>query len=698
MVQRKVPNKLGIKPHHLKLDTQVVNLRPTSPQTNDKLKKIMKKSRPIKRSDESRSLPPFKKKKTHPVHNDEPRSTPNYMKSTSCFEARKEVSPKKLTPKGLKSPKTNGSRTLNLKMVRSLTKTPNFKPLRTSKKVVLCEDLDANRATCSSTLKDKKFPNLLELSPGGTELEGTSAMKVCPYTYCSLNGHRHAPLPPLKCFLSSKRRAMKTPKSFKLGCLSPHQLKPVVKKNNVTEAVIFGEEAAEAVDIIAASVIEEEKKDFFIEINGCRVLESSDIEWEEGYHSASSDDDDGKYFKLRESDGEVYEEQIGKTGDDNELQELYDEESVSSGAWSDEDADSESDGSYQRMKINHQNEDQECGKSDSFEVPSETTLADVNYNMDDEDKIKSITEGLNLPVGDHNIKYHVSYQQKETSQESNTVPEKSEDRDEKNHATIIYNIIQFNISVFVDGEKTTHSETEKGVNAHVPWTAVAEDKMETGEVSEEPEEQEMSNEEDEVNQIVMDEKLPFHDQDILSNDFVQDCNECEVCSQSKSMDVVTEIDEEPASRLDEQTHSTGEIASVTDIKTISFCKKNDSSEEHLNPSTTIRSTRGKKPEQEMGDSREFNPRGPNFLPEVPDPDAETVDLRHQDMDERKNAEEWMVDFALQQAVNTIAPVRKKKVASLVEAFEKVMPIPMYGNSSRHTSKAFTNARPMQACS
>ncbi|KAM3335822.1 hypothetical protein ACQJBY_030005 [Aegilops geniculata] len=35
--------------------------------------------------------------------------------------------------------------------------------------------------------------------------------------------------------------------------------------------------------------------------------------------------------------------------------------------------------------------------------------------------------------------------------------------------------------------------------------------------------------------------------------------------------------------------------------------------------------------------RAFNPRAPNFLPVVPDPDAEKVDLRHQMTDDRKNA-------------------------------------------------------------
>nr|GEW67493.1 ABC transporter G family member 35-like [Tanacetum cinerariifolium] len=77
------------------------------------------------------------------------------------------------------------------------------------------------------------------------------------------------------------------------------------------------------------------------------------------------------------------------------------------------------------------------------------------------------------------------------------------------------------------------------------------------------------------------------------------------------------------------------------------------------------------------DSNEFNKRGLNFLPEVPDPDAKIVNLKHQTMDERKNVEEWMVDFALQQAVTTLSPARKIRVSLLVETFEKVPPIPKF---------------------
>ncbi|KAF0926767.1 hypothetical protein E2562_027381 [Oryza meyeriana var. granulata] len=71
--------------------------------------------------------------------------------------------------------------------------------------------------------------------------------------------------------------------------------------------------------------------------------------------------------------------------------------------------------------------------------------------------------------------------------------------------------------------------------------------------------------------------------------------------------------------------------------------------------------------------RPFNLRAPNFLPAEPDPEAEKVDLRHQMVGDRKNAEEWMVDYALRRAVNKLARAQKRKVEMLVQAFETVLP-------------------------
>uniref|UniRef100_A0ACD5XBN9 Uncharacterized protein n=1 Tax=Avena sativa TaxID=4498 RepID=A0ACD5XBN9_AVESA len=99
--------------------------------------------------------------------------------------------------------------------------------------------------------------------------------------------------------------------------------------------------------------------------------------------------------------------------------------------------------------------------------------------------------------------------------------------------------------------------------------------------------------------------------------------------------------------------------------------------------------------------RAFNPRAPNFLPVEPDPDAEKVDLRHQETDDRKNAEEWMVDYALRRTVKKLARAQKRKVEMLVQAFETVLPsVPGEKNSVQQDDdkKSFGQTRTWQSCS
>lgn len=72
----------------------------------------------------------------------------------------------------------------------------------------------------------------------------------------------------------------------------------------------------------------------------------------------------------------------------------------------------------------------------------------------------------------------------------------------------------------------------------------------------------------------------------------------------------------------------------------------------------------------LQEADEFNPREAHLLPLEADPEAEKVRLRHQEVDARKNGEEWMVDYALREA---IGPTRQRKVASLVQAFERLLP-------------------------
>ncbi|XP_050911278.1 calmodulin binding protein PICBP isoform X2 [Lathyrus oleraceus] len=104
---------------------------------------------------------------------------------------------------------------------RVLTRRLSLKPMRISAKQNNCKSKNSSvdssllKATCSSIIKDSHFPDRIEHPQEGSGSQGVSAVRVCPYTYCSLHGHRHGDLPPLKRFVSMRRRQLKTQKSVK---------------------------------------------------------------------------------------------------------------------------------------------------------------------------------------------------------------------------------------------------------------------------------------------------------------------------------------------------------------------------------------------------------------------------------------------------------------------------------------------------
>ncbi|WOH04416.1 hypothetical protein DCAR_0623825 [Daucus carota subsp. sativus] len=315
MIQRKLADKLGIQADHVesKKGSSPSRKQDIKNEGAADLKKTMDKSGSVQHLDTEslRSSPTFHiPKPGKPTTSDHVRTraatprrqsmegSPNYMKSTSSFDARREcsqvssqtpqnimirksMSPMKSNESRLSSGSVNKTvgglaRTSGLKVARTLIKTPSFKPARISTKKyppsALCKDFDVRKPTCSTTLKDSKMPMYLELSAGATESEGTSAMKVCSYTYCSLNGHHHAPLPPLKSFLSTKRRMLKAQKAIKVGCLSPRRAKPLrerMVKIDAKQVILAEIPPAKAMDSDSRPItpcLHEKQTDFFVEI------------------------------------------------------------------------------------------------------------------------------------------------------------------------------------------------------------------------------------------------------------------------------------------------------------------------------------------------------------------------------------------------------------------------------------------------
>lgn len=137
-------------------------------------------------------------------------SSPHYLKATSSSKGKKTHSESSQT----KPSKTLSRTSSSLRNVRILIRKTSFKPKRSS--LAYSKDVSVDRATHSSTLKDTKFPDPVQLHSGGAEPEEVSAVKVCRYHHCSLHGHcheNHEPVPPLKQFVYKRRQSLKKQRS-----------------------------------------------------------------------------------------------------------------------------------------------------------------------------------------------------------------------------------------------------------------------------------------------------------------------------------------------------------------------------------------------------------------------------------------------------------------------------------------------------
>lgn len=672
MVQRKVLSKVGIQVEHVKSDKRLANMKLSSSSQHldgktkvSDMKKKMKKSKSIKLSDlealksspssvpSSTKAAPASPQKQHPLVRTTPDGSPNYMKPTSSSHAKKELFSVSLrkTQSGsdfnrkyssdskalCKKPTKALIRSTSLSLVRTLTKTTSFKACRTS-----CPR-KSTRATCSSTLKDSSFPSYLMLNPGGTELEGTSVMKVCSYTYCSLNGHHHhADLPPLKTFMSSRRRVLKR---VKLEALSPRsrRLKATTGETEKNDSDV----EQSAFDLKPS--YDETAMDFFIEI----------------YANEKKD---------AKSTGEV----VGKT---DFLEEVEDHEDIIKSTI-------ENDG----IEVGFMKEVEDLKKNEDVDADQQTSWSHEEMSMEDV----------------HNS----MYESESESEDMECDEEQCYGYDHENYA---------DSSVFTDEENDSKAESlsESSHDVSVTWlddilSSYYDDIILVDETLKEAKSEEIIYLEDQPHNdmpgfVLEDEIRSDETQEIgYSSDDIG-CDQSSLANEifdyltnaEENVDETTQENEDDNINKEEK-HEVQLFdvleGSITDIQDQgkgnkrASCIIDEDEDTRENRKGVIR--RKRCVEDDDDEMRNFNPREPNFLPLVPEKEKEKVDLRHQMMDERKNAEDWMVDCALRQVVNKLAPARKKKVALLVEAFETVIP---KCESHLRNKSGFSHGRHIQAC-
>ncbi|XP_010525351.1 PREDICTED: uncharacterized protein LOC104803167 [Tarenaya hassleriana] len=674
MVQRKL--FLDVKSNGLKPENRFSNL--ATSQELKKKKKKMKRTRPTRLKDTvsqpgkpptaldhrttTTTTPPQKQSDAKVTD-----GSPNYMKGTSSSEARRESVPrnvlgkKKLSGSGTEKQSKGLRRESSLKM----TKTPSFK--RCSR-IGRCSDVNMQRATCSSTLKDSKFPEYLMLSPGATESEGTSAFKVCPYTYCSLNGHLHVQYPPLKSFISSRRRALKSQKGTKMEVSSPGE------ENLPSPA---GE------DIVSVE-IQEKGSDGFVEIY---VSKKNESEQENGFCS--------------EGEGQV-------------------SESLSDGAPRSEIDSEESFGFYHEVFATRKdpNDSSEAGEGEK-EYPSK------------EMESESISEITNM------VWEGVYFKKPGVVSDSAEMVNVLEDDIKSNESDKSDGLVAL-ADDGADGDGTENMFEEKvaieqseNANDATEKTAEVDEHQDTEDISRSISGDVISPKDPTVESkmageiiIQMEMGLEMEDDDLESNDDMPNTPDDSLSSETKGHaeygKKVTEEKEKANDLGDEQNMcgfgtteeiSEGEERAAEesfppyDSKNVqgegpekmSFACGSKSSDQDQTVDFRKWIIKCKKTVKDIESLRAFNPREPNYLPIALDPDDEKVYLKHQDVDERKNTEEWMIDYALQRAVSKLGPARKKRVALLVQAFETVIPVPKCQTNVKEPSKAFACGRSLQAC-
>lgn len=791
MVQRIVVGKLGIQADDVKYDKCFAKSKPSSSQhqdgqtrKTDKMKKMMK-SRSFQLSDfdpshsssSERSLSQPRKSPTIAASPQQQkalvRRSPNYMKPTSSSKAKKELlsvshphtqsssDGKSLKQKCMRNSKTSfvsckepaktlsGSCSLN--SVRTLTKSPGFNPCNACSKkftsAVLFEDVNApERATCSSTLKDYNFPEYLTLHPGGTESEGVSVMKVCPYTCCSLNGHDHAPLPPLKNFMSARRHLLETQKkNMKLEIEVPQSWNVPrcdTKQDSDIEQIVFHEKPAcdeAATGNPAISPLAQEiGMDFFFEMyaneregadevrkfNSVKDLEKQeDINFAKDENGIAAEEDGVKQVTPGvthdlpkpqinfEEDFKNYftadATEVDNKGSFHLGEDVKDAEENQPTSWFHEETCTGSYCNEARYDGEHM-EDIELDESYSTSWEEEhfgefsyedNTDSSICSGEEINSKLKSISESS------HDIS-EIWLDDIFNSHYADIMVEEVRLQEPKEERTICFEAKPHYTNVVLEDTSESIQETyypSKAINPEYDESTLTEEVFQhltNGKDSNRENEKHLDYEVGCVS-VLQEEEIVKNSEGHYNSESCKIDESCEDKEASLENDD-DEFNQEPL------TH----MSKVSEESTTIIVQEQKLSEENKVKGSKLKSTGGeeqhtsknwqwgtkrKRPVEEDEKMRKINPPKPNFLPIVSELEPEKVYLKHQMIDERKNAEEWMLDFALRKAVTQLAPAGKRKVSLLVEAFEAVMSMPKCDAHTRNDSP-FARAKPIKACS
>ncbi|KAG2687269.1 hypothetical protein I3760_09G043100 [Carya illinoinensis] len=636
---------------------------------------------------------------------------------SSCYQNRKKscVSKPKSTLSSNKSVRVV-TRASSLRPVRVLTKMGTFKSKKSStvKCCQICQSPNSsmNKATCSSILKDSKFPNSLELElqPGEHESTGTSFMNVCTYTYCSLHGHHHNAAPPLRRFISMRRRLPKTQKSMKRQCQFSNGKRSGNRKKGLqaNQMLHNGDLAVANATKAISPVKQKDGRDLFVKnqaeepkgmangvgISGGEDEELSDLEYQDEMllsdtkysHMSEATHEDRKEEKIgtpNNGEAEANSILIDKTRrpTDDEFLEL-------TGSNSDGSSEFDLDSLEEQITGNEEKKGELEPEHELFHKIS--TQSDSKPNMINDAKHKMQFKNQKY-IG----MWHLMYKHAVVgidSKAGNQLPleELKDEEQVKDEAQVkdTNNLLGtnncsssegfFEIGKGTSRESRDHPKNELRQSEAIKLVQKAFD------------------------DILLRECQDYPTDDASISSSISSDRELFKKSNGEGREWSISASYEPAKDSKVQNPETtwlkaDSIGTPKEGKSASNMRNESDQKAPKSWSYLKKLIIFNRFFKALEKVKIFNPRGPRYLSLKPDPEAEEVHLRHQTTDKRKSTEEWMLDNALQQVISKLAPAQKRKVALLVEAFESVLPLSEVETSQRSNSAVRTRANPIQAC-
>ncbi|KAL3585265.1 hypothetical protein D5086_012132 [Populus alba] len=578
------------------------------------------------------------------------------------------------------------TRTSTLRPVRIFTKVASFRTKRSQ-----ISESSIQKTTCSSAIKESKFPNHLELQPGGSESEENSIMKVCPYSYCSLHDHRRSDVPPLKRFVSMRRRLLKTQKSMKSESRSSRRAKHsgISKKGTQTS------QSASCGDLAV------------LETSHDKMAVSSSIGKKAGPRAESKnahggdEKDDRNVISVTENQTLPEEADEGRIASlnsnvfkgDSELNTAKENDSTSV---ADERVNKPRSLSLNRFvestEIDNMVSSASIGKPSQEETASceeknQYAVQDYRFLGADSEHDYTVDTGhknpweKQKPMGLWNLIYqhmasgvaaedgtrpHLNKEAKEEEEEENTLPGMSKSGSFQDFSSTDHSI----------GEED-HDERSRKIQQYqcdaIKLVQEAFDRI-LSEIPDQP-----TDDLSVTSDTTSDKKIAEKDH-----------------GEDRQLNISTSYDSGGDSMVQEP-----EETRLQADNTFQKEKAESSVESKSNQQTPKRWSNLRKILilkrfiKALEKVRNFSPQKPRNLNVEADPEAEKVHLRHQTMGERRNSEEWMLDHALQQVISTLAPAQKRKVALLVQAFETVTLPPEVGTSPGSNIEGSSHTTPVK---